>query len=288
MSYNIEPMKEVDLSGLRQESIQSKEILVPKFGGATISGPSGTGKTAVMEIISDLYSISPDRRFKTGKIIRDITKTGNTIRGFMDRDESVDQEIDEVQRGIIRNADTKNPFILEGRLAGVLATEELTSNPELNIVRMLFTAPSEIRMKRILKRALHDKAETVTSLEKEYEKALEQHADPGAIEYLTKRLLDEGSEVLTLDTIKQKEKEREIKDLKRWRKTHENLRGVSPFNPANKDNKGGHIYNLIVHTGHLSVEQVVNQVTEELINQGLLEKRVEEEKFPKSAIIFQA
>lgn len=280
-------MKEAELL-LNQEATKSKEILVPMFGGLTISGPSGTGKTAVMEILSEKFDISPARRFKTGKIIRDITKTGNTIRGFMKRDEAVDQEIDNVQKEIIRSADINSPFILEGRLAGVLATEELTLHPNLNVVRMLFTAPSEVRMRRILKRSLKDKGETVSSLEKEYEKALEQHADPGAIEYLSQRLLEEKSEVLSLRTIKEKEKERENEDLKRWRKTHESLRGVTPFNPANKDNKGKHIYNLVVHTGNLSVEQVVNQITEELVNQGLLEKRIEEEKFPKTAIIFQA
>lgn len=267
---------------VESEIVQTKEVLVPKFGGITISGRSGTGKTATMEFLASLYSIKPERIKKTGEIMRKITHSGKTSRGFMQRDEEIDEKIDTEQKAIIDSADSNNPFMLEGRLAGFLAEQNQ------NVVKVLFVAPSEIRMKRILKRALEDKREEIEKLEKERELALSSIADPAVIEYLSQRLIDEKTETVNLKSVKEKEKEREREDLKRWRKKHPKLRGIDPFNPANKDKEGNHIYTIVVNTGKLSVEQVVNQLNETLIGKGLVDKRKEEGTFPKSAVIFQS
>lgn len=263
------------------EIVQTKEVLVPKFGGLTISGRSGTGKTAAMELLASLYSIKPERIKKTGEIMRKITNAGKTSRGFMQRDEEIDEKIDNEQKEIINSADSNNPFMLEGRLAGLLAEQNQ------NVVKVLFVAPSEIRMRRILKRALEDKKQEIEKLEKERELALQSIAEPAVIEYLSQRLIDEKSEDVNLKIVNKREKEREKGDLERWRKKHPKLIGIDPFSPANKDKDGAHIYTIVVNTGKLTVEQVVNQLNEILIKRGLVETKTEEESFPKRAIIFQ-
>ena len=264
------------------ESLVSREILVPLFGGITISGRSGTGKTVAMELLAQKYGIKTERKRKTGEIIREITQARRTSRGFMERSEEVDERVDSEQKQIIESASVDNPFILEGRLAGFLAAE----NP--NVVKVLFVAKSEIRMRRIFKRALEDRDEEIGHLQKDLEAAYGKNADPSVISYFLETLSAVQEEEITLETVKKKEQERERGDLVRWRKTHPALSEVDPFNPANRDSNGRHIYNFVVNTNQLSAEQVVNQINKALIEEGFLETRHEEDIFPKNAVVFQS
>lgn len=250
------------------ETSLSNEILLPRFGGITISGSSGTGKTALMKILTNDYSIDSARSFKTGEKMRQITGVGQASRGFMQRDRKVDREIDKWQEDVIRGADIHNPFILEGRLAGFISN----NTPEANVVSILLTAPNHERMKRILKRAKQDSFKKIAELEYEQYKALSLDEEPAVIEDINVRLLAEQTEYksLTLKKIKRLEKERENADLKRWQEEHPELRGVFPFHPGNKTADGKPIYDIVISTNGLSVKQVTERVSAELKKLGKL------------------
>lgn len=255
---------------------QTKEILLPRFGGITISGPSGTGKTAVMKVLTNDYSIASDRSLKTGEKMRQITGAGQASRGFMQRDRKVDREIDQWQEDIIKSADIHNPFILEGRLAGFIVSQI----PDTNVVSILLTAPNRERMKRILKRAKEDSFRKIADLEYDQYKALSQDEEPEKVGDISIRLLAEQAEYksLNLKKIKRLEKEREDADLKRWQEEHPELRGIYPFNPGNKTPDRRPIYNIVISTNGLSVKQVAEKVSEELKKMG---KLVSSEDFGK-------
>jgi cytidylate kinase len=261
------------------EESTAREIFVLKKRAITISGRSGTGKTVTMDRLGDKYGIK--RKIKTGDLMRRLTNTGNTSRGVIQREESVDQAMDNEQRDILKSASLDDQVILEGRLAGVIAA----GDPD--ILKVLFVAPSETRMRRILSRALEDKTDAKFNLQREVEKALKSNADPAVVSYLYDRINEEENEVLNLKTVKKKEKDRELWDLARWREQHSELVGIDPFNPVNRNHQGQLIYDLIVNTGKLTIDQTVLLITEKLIDKSIVEKGIAE-SLSKKAVIFQS
>ncbi len=247
-----------------EEGLKSKERLVVRFSGITISGRSGTGKTVSAEDLADLYSIPHERNIKTGQLMRKITGSGQISTGFMERDMEIDKKLDKMQREIILNSSPKNPFVLEGRLAGLIASEEKLKNPNLNVVSILFVAPSEIRIKRIFKRHVEDSKEKILILEADLNNALLSMASPEHISSILTDLNEEKKKAgMTLNDVGAQEKEREEKDLARWRKLYPRLGGIDPFNPANMDKQGKPIYDLIVNT-KAPVNQVINEIHQKL------------------------
>lgn len=131
-----------DNESLRQrvrELPQFKEDWRVNFGALTISGESGTGKTTLADILAQIYKIPDDNNMKIGQILRTISQKPQE-EGPIQRAISDDEFVDNAQREIIKKADTKNPFILESRLAGVITSEEKSVSPQLPIVSILLTA----------------------------------------------------------------------------------------------------------------------------------------------------
>ena len=246
------------------ENPTTKEILIPRFGVITISGRSGTGKTAVAEALAQMYSIPPERNIKTGQLFRNISQSGQEIQGFYEREEFIDHEMDKRQRELIQASSPDSPLMLEGRLAGFIASQEKLSNPRLEneVISLLFTAPARVRMKRILKRYLNDK-------HLEIEQALLNMASPEEIEKMYGGLREQ-KRTMTTEWITNMERRRERKDLARWRKVHKQLTGIDPFSPNNRDNKGNRIYNFVISTGTKTVDEVVETINEILIANGLV------------------
>ena len=263
------------------ENPTTKEILIPRFGVITISGRSGTGKTAVAEALAQMYSIPPERNIKTGQLFRNISQSGQEIQGFYEREEFIDHEMDKRQRELIQASSPDSPLMLEGRLAGFIASQEKLSNPRLEneVISLLFTAPTRVRMKRILKRYLNDK-------NREIEQALLNMASPDEIEKMYGGLREQ-KRTMTTEWITNMERKRERKDLARWRKVHKQLTGIDPFSPNNRDNKGNKIYNFVIPTGTKTVAQVAEAINEILIANGYVEKDMGSQ-IPRTTTIFQA
>ena len=173
-----------------------------------ISGPSRTGKTSAANILAGRYDIP---NIKIGEEFR--RRTGIDTSRFVDRDPAIDKEMDELQLEWIRSASPTTPFILEGRLAAYLASEERAVNP-LALVTVLFWAPEEVRMERQLRKVRRD--------------------DPGS--------------TTTLEALLAGEREREAGDLALWKMVHPLLDDKNPFDPELTDPSGGWAYDLVVDT----------------------------------------
>ena len=174
-----------------------------------ISGPSRTGKTTTAELLAARYNID---KVKIGEKFRELT--GIDTSKFVDRPEELDRQIDEMQSELIRNATAREPFILEARLAAFLASKERQLKPDLPIVTVLFWAPEHVRMERQLRKVRRD--------------------DPNTR--------------VTLEDLRDKEREREAGDLRLWQAVHPDLIGKNVFDPALTDDKGKPVYDFVVDT----------------------------------------
>jgi cytidylate kinase len=174
-----------------------------------ISGPSRTGKTTTAELLASRYGID---KVKIGEKFRELT--GIDTSKFVDRPEELDRQIDEMQSELIRGATAQAPFILEARLAAFLASKERQLKPDLPIVTVLFWAPEHVRMERQLRKVRRD--------------------DPNTR--------------MTLEDLRDKEREREAGDLKLWRAVHPDLDNKNVFDPALTDDRGKPVYDFVVDT----------------------------------------
>ena len=275
----------------QKESLPNKEILVPFFGGLTVSGKSGTGKTSAMEILGDLYRIHPKRMFKGGETMREKTDV------YARRAKKHDIDIDQSQREFIRSADPQNPFIDEGRLAGFLATQELDKNPNLNVVRILFVASSAVRMNRLFNRRRSHNAKDINRLESELEIAYVNNAEPEEVIFLQETLQDLKSKTFTLNSIRGEEVKRETDDMAQWKRIHPELQDIDDiFNPSfarvvinpaeiNVFNKKGiKFYDFAVNTSRISVEEAAIEVNLQLKRMELVEVLKVPDRLPQNEL----
>jgi cytidylate kinase len=195
-----------------------------------ISGPSRTGKTSTANILAERYGIE---NVKIGEKIREETGIDNSR--FVQRALSVDEQWDAYQTGRIRSATEDDPFILEARLAAYLASKEREER-WLPVVTILFWAPEGVRMERQLRKVLRE--------------------DPHS--------------TLTLEDLRDGEREREAKDLDQWRKVHPSLAGRSVFDPNLADAAGRPVYDLVVDTRMGLPDACADHVHEWLVRTGAI------------------
>ena len=174
-----------------------------------ISGPSRTGKTTTAELLAARYGIT---KVKIGEEFRKLT--GIDTSKFVDRPEELDRQIDETQSRLIREATPDKPFILEARLAAYLASKERHLRPDLPIITVLFWAPEHVRMERQLRKVRRE---------------------------------DPHSKV-TLEDLRDGEREREARDLALWKAVHPDIDDKNIFDPGLTDEHGKPVYDLVVDT----------------------------------------
>lgn len=174
-----------------------------------ISGPSRTGKTTTAELLAARYGI---KKVKIGEEFRKLT--GIDTSRFVDRPEELDRQIDETQSRLIREATRDEPFILEARLAAYLASKERQGRPDLPIITVLFWAPEHVRMERQLRKVRRDDPHTK----------------------------------VTLEDLRDGEREREARDLALWKAVHPDIDDKNIFDPALTDDNGKPVYDLVVDT----------------------------------------
>jgi cytidylate kinase len=173
-----------------------------------ISGPSRTGKTTAAELLAERYGIP---NIKIGEEFR--RTYGIHTSHHVERDPAFDKKMDDFQADKIRTATPSRPFILEGRLAAFLASEERAKQP-LPVVTVLFWAPEEERMERQLRKVKRDHPESAVTL---------------------KELLDG-------------ERQREAYDLAQWRHVHPEIDDKNVFDPDLTNESGSPVYDLVVDT----------------------------------------
>lgn len=173
-----------------------------------ISGPSRTGKTSAANILAERYGIP---NVKIGEIFRE--RTNIDTSKFVDRDRSIDREMDEKQSEMIRAATPDKPFILEARLAAFLASLE-RQHRTLPVATVLFWAPESVRMERQLRKVQRD------------------HPDS----------------TVTLGELLAGERKREAGDTVLWKSVHPELDDKNLFDPALTDETGRPVYDLVIDT----------------------------------------
>ncbi len=137
-----------------REVIPAPERYRPVVDIITISGHPGTGKTVVGNNLAQMCGME---FIKVGELFREYMKQkhGKNVHGFTPRPGFVDEMFDRYQRLLMDCAGKiDRKIVLEGRLAGLIATEYMEENPnsQTNITRILFTASREERVRRISNR----------------------------------------------------------------------------------------------------------------------------------------
>lgn len=167
-----------------------KEQWEINFAVIIIAGESGTGKTTLAEFFGQIYKIPDERNIKVGQIIRGLQEKPKE-ENFIERPIALDQQVDNLQRDIIaEKAAVTNPYIIEGKLAGVIAKEEKDKNPQLMKISILLTAPDDIAYDRIRRRRPD----------------------------------------LSRKEVARQTRERAEKDLAQWTQAHPQLSGTNPYN----------------------------------------------------------
>src|SRR3989344_3737971 len=111
-------------NGTATENIPSPESYILTITYLTISGRSGTGKSATAEALTNEFGILPENNIKTGVLFREaLEKRGIVVEGFAHREEQLDEDLDRKQAELMLTATTEQPRIIEGRLAGVINRE---------------------------------------------------------------------------------------------------------------------------------------------------------------------
>jgi cytidylate kinase len=197
-----------------------------------ISGPSRTGKTTTANILAERYGI-PNR--KIGEEFR--RRTGIDTSKFVDRPKELDEELDEYQASMIREASPEEPFILEARLAAYLASLE-RADRILPIVTVLFWAPEHVRMERQLRKVRRDDPRTT----------------------------------LTLEDLRDGEREREARDLALWKAVHPELDDKNVFDPDLTDATDRPVYDLVIDTRIGMPEACADAVHDYLVEVGAFRK----------------
>lgn len=215
----------------------SPEIWKPKFSVLTISGPSGTGKTTAARMLEKVYGI---QRISTGSLFRQIVPA--PVIGFAQRDLDIDRKLDQMQAEEIALATPNHPKILEGRLAGVIASkvkdairQEQQSRKRKrarNIVSVLIWANDPTRFRRISQR-----------------------------------------EDVSLPQVRARTREREREDLKQWSQVHPQLAGRDAFDPTLTTARGTQVYDLAINTSYLTPDEVAATIHLWLRQKGLVEQQ---------------
>lgn len=224
---------------LTGESVKPPEIWVPNFGGLTISGPSGTGKTTTGLEMVIKYDI-PVKRFR--KVGAEMREDIGDMLGYQDRPLSKDIELDELQALLIREARVDNPLILEGRLAGIFKAEEVRKAKEtgidLPVVSLLFICELTERISRITNRWNENNP----------------------------------NDQRTLQEVKKSTLEREKRDLETWQKAHPELVTGNPFNPGLRDKSGKLVYDKHFSTTGKSIDEVAEEIHRFLKEKGFIKR----------------
>lgn len=243
---------------------QTPEYRLTGVGSVAVFGDEGAGKS---NLANSLALLLGAELFEGGKTMRQQSGGTSGTIGYLERDESTDRNLDRTQIDKMTKASPENPLVNESRLSGFLATQTMNENPDVRIVRINITAPTRIRASRIRKRAIEEwetKKEELISDFLQEKMGLEEFERCGDI------LAEEKNE-LTIDKIKQKEKDRRVRDISRWTQVWPQLDGRDPLNPGTRIN-GQRLYDITASTGKRTKAETLAFIIQLLVEKGYIEK----------------
>lgn len=213
----------------------------------TIAGPSGVGKTTVSRELGAWLGIKP---VKLGDRIRkQVRREGGQVLDYVDRTEEEDQARDALVADILRESIAKNePTIVEARLSGWIGKQveeglAEEGKPGKVITILLTTNDPHVRFDRLHRR---------------------EKKKPG-----NHNLDQDESRRLTLS--------REEGDWQAWRRATPDLGYLNPSAPYDphwiyNSNNPNKLYDIVIATDNMTVEQVTVVIQQELIARGLVEQ----------------
>ncbi|MCL5019056.1 MAG: hypothetical protein M1426_01060 [Patescibacteria group bacterium] len=220
-----------------------------------------------------------------GRKIR--TATGNTpgTTEFMPRDVSLDHDIDETQKRLIRQASPDIPIVIVAKLGGYNALKLMLENPSIKVVRVLATCGRDEAIRRVTRRK-------ISEITQDYEK-LNTQLGLGEInsdEYTEKlnELFIRQAEA-TRERILHETQERERKDFKQWAQAYPELAGIDVFDPDAHVLIMGHkqsLYDIRISTTKRRPRQSADFLADKLVEAGFAE-RVKAQKPAESTPITQ-
>ncbi len=248
-----------------------------------IFGRNGVGQSNLGEnVASCLGGVT---LYDGGRKIR--AATGNTpgTTEFMPREVSLDYNIDETQKRLIKQASPDTPVVIVAKLGGYNALKLMLENPSIKVVRVLATCGRDEAVRRITRRK-------ISEITQDYEK-LNTQLGLGEIDS------DEYTEKLNELFIRQAEavrerilhetQEREREDFKQWAKAYPELAGVDVFDPGAHVLIKGHkqsLYDIRVSTTKRGKRQSADFLADKLVEAGFAE-RVKAQKPAESTPITQ-
>lgn len=227
------------------ENTLSPETYTLTIPYITISGRSGTGKSATAEALANVFGILPENNIKTGVLFRQaLEKRGVVVEGFASREKELDAALDKEQARLMRTATIEKPRIIEGRLAGVINKEikqeaEEQQKPIPRGISLLFICEKEVREARQVDRDT--------------------------------KLGKNPSDVI------QKNFERDTGDFEFWQDMHKTLlarKTIEDLYDAEVDEKGNltnELYDMVIDTTYSSVEEIVKSILIKFSHKGCIQ-----------------
>lgn len=204
--------------------------------------------------------------------------TGNTpgTTEFMPRDVSVDNNIDENQKRLIREASSDRPVVIVAKLGGYNALKLMLEDPSIKVVRVLVTCGRDEAMKRVKRRKHGEIAENRIQLDMRLDLG-EIDSDEYAVQLAELFIRQQDANSLR---ILHETQERERWDSENWAKIYPEIAGIDVFNPGAFvyiNGKKERLYDLTISTTRRSPRGSADFLADKLVENGFAE-RVEVKK----------
>lgn len=237
IAYNVQMSKQE--SGIQTESAERFKQYPYLI---TISGHSGVGKTKTGEAIAERLG---REYFKGGELMRRShrSRTGNDIVGPTNRTVDEDIFLDRKLAKLIKNSSQRNPAIVESRLGALIAKGIIHATDKDGEVIEIPQTPGIVTV-------------NIT--------AGDENLRFGRLQ---SRYSKESGTKLPLDEVTRLTKEREKQDLELWMKAHPELRELDiqdPYDPNLKTPDGRRVYDIIIDTKDLSIEEATEELMRKL------------------------
>lgn len=223
-----------------------------------------------------------------GRKVRAATGNTSATTEFMPRDLSLDYDIDEAQKKLIRQASPDKPVVIVAKLGGYNALKLMLEEPLIKVVRVLATCGREEAMRRVRRRKVGEINEAREKLDEQL--GLEEINTDEYTEKINELFIKQAEAYP--ERIRHETQGRERRDLKQWAKAYPELAGIDVFNPevhvliSGQKNEKQSLYDIRVSTTKRSPRQSADFLADKLVENGFAE-RVKTEKPAESTPMIQ-